>query len=71
MRYEDKEEVIDVNLPDLDSDATDEAIEAYNHLYAESNKIACIMLGAMSLDLQKSFENMGVFKINEHLQEMF
>ena len=71
LRYEDKEEVIDVNLPDLDSDATDEAIDAYNRLYAESKKVAFIMLGAMSPDLQKSFEHMGAFEINEHLQEMF
>ena len=35
LRYEDKEEVIDVNLPDLDADATDEDIAARNRLYAE------------------------------------
>ncbi|KAJ9539220.1 hypothetical protein OSB04_031953 [Centaurea solstitialis] len=39
--------------------------------YVESTKVACLMLTSKSLELQKSFENMWEFEINEQLHEIF
>ena len=44
---------------------------AYNRLYDESMKVACVMLVTISPELQKSFESHGELNINEHLKEMF
>lgn len=71
LRYEDKEYLLDEDLPILDDDTSPEAVTEYNKRFAESTKVACLMLASMSPELQKSFENMGAFELNEQLREMF
>lgn len=71
LRYKGKEYVLDQNLPLLDDDSSEEEMAAYNKHYDESMKVACIKLATMSSELQKSFESLGAFDINENLKEMF
>ena len=71
LRYEDKKYLLDEDLPILNDDASPEAEAEYNKQDTESRKVACLMLASMSPELQKSFENMGAFEINEQLREMF
>ncbi|KAJ9551125.1 hypothetical protein OSB04_015170 [Centaurea solstitialis] len=71
LRYEDKEYLLDEDLPILDDEASPEAVAEYEKHDKESRKVACLMLASMSPELQKSFENMGAFDISEQLREMF
>jgi hypothetical protein len=71
LRYEDKEYVLDNNLPQLPKDPTEAELAAYHKHDEESTKVACLMLATMSSELQKSFENVGAFDMNFQLQEMF
>ena len=71
LRYEDKEYLIDHDLPYLDEECTEEEKEAYNKHDTESRKVACIMMASMTSELQKSFDNMGSFELMEQLREMF
>ena len=71
LRYENKEYVLDNDIPELGEDATPDEITAYNKHYDESTKVACLMLATMASGLQKNFENWGAFDINQKLKEMF
>ncbi len=71
LRYEDKEYLIDHDLPYLDEESTEDEKEAYNKHDTESRKVACIMMASMTSELQKSFDNMGSFELMEQLREMF
>ena len=71
LRYEDKEYLLDEDLPILNDDASPEAEAEYNKQDTESRKVACLMLASLSPELQNSFENMGAFETNEQLREMF
>ena len=53
LRYEDKEYLLDQELPYLDENSTAEDEEAYNRQDAESRKVACIMLASMSTESKK------------------
>ena len=59
MRYEDKEYLLDNELPYLDEFSTEEEKETYNRQDTESRKVACIMLASMTSELQKGFDNIG------------
>ncbi|KAL6570388.1 hypothetical protein OROMI_014902 [Orobanche minor] len=72
LRYEDKEYVLDTQIPDIVHEtATSEELAAYNKHCTDSNKASCIMVSTMSPELQKIFEESWAYEINEKLREMF
>ncbi|KAL4573827.1 hypothetical protein LXL04_020646 [Taraxacum kok-saghyz] len=70
LRYEDKEYLIDHDLPYLDEECTEEEKKVYDH-DTESRKVACIMMASMTSELQKGFDNVGSFELIGQLREMF
>ncbi|GJX03510.1 hypothetical protein Tco_0189426 [Tanacetum coccineum] len=71
LRYENKEYVLDVQIPTINDDSTQEEIEAHQKHYDDANKVSCIMASSMSPELQKTFENTWAYEMNQHLKEMF
>ena len=71
LRYEDKEYVLDNDLPILSENPTEAEVSTYEKHDEESIKVACLMLATMSSELKKCFENVGAFDINVQLMEMF
>ncbi|GJX64761.1 hypothetical protein Tco_0299104 [Tanacetum coccineum] len=57
LRYENKEYVLDEQIPTINDDSTQEEIEAHQKYYDDANKVPCIMASSMSPELQKTFEN--------------
>ncbi|GJU30589.1 hypothetical protein Tco_1174178 [Tanacetum coccineum] len=57
LRYENKEYVLDEQIPIIDGDSTQEEIEAHQKHYDDANKVSRIMASSMSPELQKTFEN--------------
>ena len=56
---------------DLPSDAIEEeAAKHENHRY-HSIEVLCLMLATMYSKLQKSYENLGAYEMNEKLRDMF
>ncbi|GJV42569.1 retrotransposon protein, putative, ty1-copia subclass [Tanacetum coccineum] len=62
QRYENKEYVLDEQIPIIDNDSTQEEIEAHQKHYDDANKVSCIMASSMSLELQKTFENTWAYE---------
>ena len=58
LRFEDKEYVLDEQIPDVTNDSTADEIAAHKKHIEDSNKVSCLMVAAMSSELQKGFENM-------------
>ncbi|GJY52151.1 retrotransposon protein, putative, ty1-copia subclass [Tanacetum coccineum] len=71
LRYENKEYVLDEQIPTIDDDSTQEEIEAHQKHYDDANKVSCIMASSMSPELQKTFENTWAYEMNQQLKEMF
>ena len=71
LRYENKEYVLDEQIPIINDDSTQEEIEAYQKHYDDANKVSCIMESSMSPELQKTFENTWAYEMNQQLKEMF
>ncbi|GJT04791.1 retrotransposon protein, putative, ty1-copia subclass [Tanacetum coccineum] len=71
LRYENKEYVLDEQIPTIDDDSTQEEIEAHQKHYDDANKVSCIMASSMSPELQKTIENTWAYEINQQLKEMF
>lgn len=71
LRYENKEYVLDEQIPKIDDDSTQEEIEAHRKHYDDANKVSCIMASSMSPELQKTFENTWAYEMNQQLKEMF
>ncbi|GKE72105.1 hypothetical protein Tco_1534146, partial [Tanacetum coccineum] len=71
LRYENKEYVLDKQIPTIDDDSIQEEIEAHQKHYDDANKVSCIMASSMSPELQKTFENTWDFEMNQQLKEMF
>ncbi|GKA93522.1 retrotransposon protein, putative, ty1-copia subclass [Tanacetum coccineum] len=71
LRYENKEYVLDEQIPTIDDDSTQEEIEAHQKHYDDANKVSCIMASSMSPELQKTFENTWAYKMKQQLKEMF
>ena len=71
LRYEDKEYALDEPIPELKNESTEEEITAYKKHVDDSNKVSCLMVAAMSSELQKSFENVWAYEMNLQLAEMF
>ncbi|GJR61426.1 hypothetical protein Tco_1503588 [Tanacetum coccineum] len=57
LRYENKEYVLDEQIPTINDDSTQEEIEAHQKHYDDANKVSCIMASSMIPKLQKTFEN--------------
>nr|GEV73073.1 retrotransposon protein, putative, Ty1-copia subclass [Tanacetum cinerariifolium] len=45
--------------------------DAYNALYDAQNEVACLMLGSISLELQRALENYKAYNIIQELKSMF
>ena len=59
LRYEDKEYVIDKDLKEIDEQtATPEQIEEYRVHERDASKVSCIMISTMTVELQKSYEDL-------------
>ncbi|GKB54192.1 hypothetical protein Tco_0904945 [Tanacetum coccineum] len=71
LRYENKEYVLDEQIPTIDDDSTQEEIEAHQKHYDDASKVSCIMASSMSLELQKTFKNTWAYEMNQQLKEMF
>ncbi|GJR03309.1 retrotransposon protein, putative, ty1-copia subclass [Tanacetum coccineum] len=71
LRYENKEYVLDEQIPLIDNDSTQKEIEAHQKHYDDANKVSCIMAASMSPELQKTFENTWAYEMNQQLKEMF
>ncbi|GKB89073.1 hypothetical protein Tco_0961345 [Tanacetum coccineum] len=56
LRYENKEYVLDEQIPTIDDDSTQEENEAHQKHYDDANKVSCIMASSMSPKLQKTSE---------------
>ncbi|GJT50517.1 hypothetical protein Tco_0976674 [Tanacetum coccineum] len=71
LRYENKEYVLDEQIPTINDDSTQEEIKAHQKHYDDANKVSCIMASSMSPELQKTFENTWAYEMNQQLKEMF
>ncbi|GJZ37824.1 retrotransposon protein, putative, ty1-copia subclass [Tanacetum coccineum] len=71
LRYENKEYVLDEQIPTINDDSTQEETEAHQKHYDDANKVSCIMASSMRLELQKTFENTWAYVMNQQLKEMF
>nr|GEZ52680.1 hypothetical protein [Tanacetum cinerariifolium] len=71
LRYENKEYVLDEQIPTINDDSTQEEIKAHQKHYGDENKVSCIMASSMSPELQKTFENTWAYEMNQQLIEMF
>ncbi|GJW32257.1 retrotransposon protein, putative, ty1-copia subclass [Tanacetum coccineum] len=71
LRYENKEYVLNEQIPIIDNDSTQEEIEANQKYYDDANKVSCIMAASMNPELQKTFENTWAYEMNQQLKEMF
>ncbi|GKE43669.1 hypothetical protein Tco_1470953 [Tanacetum coccineum] len=71
LRYENKEYVLDEQIPTIDDDSTQEEIEAHQKHYDDANNVSCIMAASMSPKLQNTFKNTWAYEMNQQLKEMF
>ncbi|GKC27844.1 hypothetical protein Tco_1035138 [Tanacetum coccineum] len=71
LRYENKEYVLNEQIPTIDDDSTQKEIEAHQKHYNDANKVSCIMASSLSPELQKTFENTWAYEMNQQLKEMF
>nr|GEV05852.1 hypothetical protein [Tanacetum cinerariifolium] len=56
-------------IPAADSAAN--VLAEWNALYDAYNKVACLMLGSMTPELHKQFENYSPYEILQELKSMF
>ena len=71
LRYDNHEYVLDEQISVIDEHSTEEDIAANRKHIEDSNKVSCIMIAAMSPELQKTFENMWAYEMNEHCRNCF
>ncbi|GKB97432.1 hypothetical protein Tco_0983569 [Tanacetum coccineum] len=71
LRNENKEYVLDEQIPTIDDDSTQEEIEAHQKHYDDTNKVSCIMASSMSPELQKNVENTWAYEMNQQFKDMF
>ena len=71
LRYDNREYVLDEQIAVIDEHSTKEEIAANRKHIEDSNKVSCIMIAAMSPELQKTFENIWAYEMNEHLSKLF
>ena len=65
LRYDNREYVLDDSIPLIYEYSTEEDIAANQKHVEDLNKVSCIMIASMSPELQKTFENMWAFEMNE------
>ena len=70
-RYEDKEFVLDKELKELESSTTLEEIPEYQAHERDVTKVACIMFGTMTADLQNSYEEYYPFEMLQDLMDRY
>ncbi|GJY46210.1 retrotransposon protein, putative, ty1-copia subclass [Tanacetum coccineum] len=70
LRYENKEYVLDEQIPTINDNSTQDEIEAHQKHYDDANKVSCIMAASMSPELQKTFEFTWAYEMNQQLKEM-
>ncbi|GKE10240.1 hypothetical protein Tco_1413791, partial [Tanacetum coccineum] len=70
LRYENKEYVLNEQIPTINDDSTQEEIQAHQKHYDDVNKVSCIMASSMSPKLQKTFENTWAYEMNQQLKEI-
>src|SRR5918996_5038823 len=72
LHFDNKEYVLDHPVPDAPNhDASVEDRAAYDKHYDDASKVSCIMIATMSVELQKTFEDVWAFDMNLRLAEMF
>ena len=71
LRYDNREYVLDEQIASVDEFSTQEEIAANRKHIDDSNKVSCIMIAAISPELQKTFENMWAYEMTEHLSKLF
>ncbi|GJX78269.1 hypothetical protein Tco_0325080, partial [Tanacetum coccineum] len=73
LRYEDKMRFIEQPLREVPDPniATETKVNEYYTDVSKEKEVACLMLGAMSQDLQIPFEPMGVYDMMRELKTMF
>ncbi|KAL4590404.1 hypothetical protein LXL04_003333 [Taraxacum kok-saghyz] len=62
---------LDKQITPVDEFSTEEEIAANRKHVEDSNKVSCIMITAMSPELQKQFENMWAYEMNEQLAKLY
>ncbi|GKA67404.1 hypothetical protein Tco_0767212 [Tanacetum coccineum] len=55
--------------PAIDSNA--QVLSEWNALYDAYNEVACLMLGSITLELHRQFENYSPYKMLQELKSMF
>nr|GEY72989.1 hypothetical protein [Tanacetum cinerariifolium] len=72
LRVEKKMFVIEQPLPVAPAaDSVANVLAEWNALYDAYNEVACLMLGSMTLELNKQFENYSPYKMLQELKSMF
>ncbi|GJX23479.1 hypothetical protein Tco_0227924 [Tanacetum coccineum] len=51
--------------------STDQAFVDWNVIYDAHNKVACLMLGSMTAELHRDFENSSPYEMRQELKSMF
>nr|GEY34134.1 hypothetical protein [Tanacetum cinerariifolium] len=69
LRYENKEYVLDEQIPTINDNSTQDETKAHQKHYDDANKVSCIMAASMSPELQKTFEFTWAYEMN--LKETF
>ncbi|GJY34865.1 retrotransposon protein, putative, ty1-copia subclass [Tanacetum coccineum] len=71
LRYENKEYVLDEQIPTINNESTQDKIEAHQKHFDDANKVSRIMAASMSPELQNTFEFTWAYEMNQKLKEMF
>lgn len=71
FRYNNREYVLNYPIPKIDEDSTDEEKSARAKHVDDPNKVSCIMIVTMSLDLQNKFKNTWAYEMNFKLAKHF
>ncbi|GKG32833.1 hypothetical protein Tco_0430343, partial [Tanacetum coccineum] len=53
------------------ADSTAQVLAQWNAVYDAHNKVACLMLGSMTLELHRQFENVSPYEMLHKLKSMF
>nr|GEV88424.1 hypothetical protein [Tanacetum cinerariifolium] len=72
LRVEKKLSLIEQPIPPTPAvDSTDQAFLEWNVVYDAHNEVACLMLGSMTLELHRQFENSSPYNMLLELRSMF
>ncbi|GKA81659.1 hypothetical protein Tco_0788351, partial [Tanacetum coccineum] len=72
LRVEKKLNTIEQPIPPAPvAGATNQELEDWNKIYDVHNEVACLMLGSMTPELQRQFENYSPYDMLQELKSMF